>query len=188
MRRGFKSEANQISRLVRQELSLNRTDPLDVWRLAEHLSIPVVPLSTLSAKAPKAAAHFLRDETSAFSGMTVFDGHRRTIVFNDSHAPGRQVSNIAHELSHGLLLHAPTLALDDRGCREWDRSIEDEADWLSGALLLPEEAAVLIVQRGWSLEAAAEEYGVTPKMVQFRINVTGARKRVERKRAWRRRN
>ena len=62
----------------------------------------------------------------------------------------------------------------------WDNETEAEADWLSGALLISEEAALLIARRGWSMPQAAVHYGVTPKMVQYRVNVTGAIKRMQR--------
>ena len=182
MRHGFKSEANAIAREVRAELALYRTAPLDVWRLAKYLEIPVVPLSALHNAAPEAAMLFLNGGQEMFSGVTVFRGSRRTIVFNDAHALGRQSNDVGHELSHGLLLHTPAAAVDGRGCRVWDREAEDEANWLSGALLVPEEAALHIVRRGWSAREAAARYGVTPKLVQYRLNVTAARKRVRRMR------
>ena len=184
MRRGFKTEANAIASEVRAELSLPRTSPLNVWHLAEHLEIPVIPLSSFRRVAPDAARLFLNGGQGMFSGVTVFRGPRRTIVFNDAHAPGRQSSDVAHELSHGLLLHTPMAAIDGRGCRVWDKEAEAEANWLSGTLLVPEEAAILIVRRGWSKHEAAARYGVTPKMIQYRINVTAARTRVQRMR-WR---
>ena len=180
MRRGFKTEANAIAREVRAELSLAPSSPLNVWQLAEHLAIPVLPLSSLATTAPDAVHLFLAQEESVFSGVTVFEGSRRIIVFNDTHAKGRQASDVGHELSHGLLLHPPTPALDGSGCRLWDGDTEKEADWLSGALLVPEEAALLISYREWSLETASAKYGVTPKMVRFRLNVTGAKIRVQR--------
>ena len=182
MRRGFKTEANAIAREVRIELSLSRTSPLDVWRLAQHLGIPVIPLSSLRRTAPGAAKLFLNGGQRMFSGITVFRGSRRTIVFNDAHASGRQANDVAHELSHGLLLHTPKAAIDERGCRVWDREAEAEADWLSGALLVPEEAAMQIVRLGWSMREAATRYGVTPKLVQYRVNVTAALRRVQRMR------
>ena len=182
MRRGFKTEANAIAREVRAELFLSRISPLDVWLLAEHLEIPVIPLSSFHRAAPDAARLLLNGGQGMFSGVTVFRGPRRTIVFNDAHAPGRQANDVSHELSHGLLLHTPTAAIDGRGCRVWDREAEAEANWLSGALLVPEEAAIQIVQRGWSMREAAARYGVTQKMVQYRVNVTAARKRVQRMR------
>ena len=132
MRRGFKTEANAITREVRAELSLSHTSPLDVWQLAEHLDIPVTPLSSFHETAPSAWRHFLNGGQEMFSGVTVFRGIKRTIVYNDAHAPGRQANDIAHELSHGLLLHTPEVAIDGRGCRVWDSDVEAEANWLSG--------------------------------------------------------
>ena len=186
MRRGFKTEANAIACELRAELSLSGTSPLDVRRLAEHLYIPVIPLSSLHEAAPNAASLFLNGGEEMFSGVTVFRGPSRAVVFNDAHAVGRQASDIAHELSHGLLLHTPTAAVDGRGCRVWDSDAETEANWLSGALLVPEEATIHIVRSGWSMPEAAARYGVTPKMVTYRINVTAARKRVQRLRLIRR--
>ena len=180
MRRGFKTEANAIALEVRAELSLSRTSRLDVLLLAEHLDIPAIPLSSFHRTAPQAARLFLNGAQEMFSGVTVFRGPRRTIVFNDAHALGRQANDVGHELSHGLLLHTPTAAMDGRGCRVWDKEAEAEANWLSGALLVPEEAALQIVRRGWSLQEAAARYGVTPKMIRYRVNVTAARKRVQR--------
>ena len=66
MRRGFKSEANAIAREVWAELSLYRTSSLDVWRLAEHLDIPVIPLSSFHRTAPEAARLFLNGGQAMF--------------------------------------------------------------------------------------------------------------------------
>ena len=148
MRRGFKSEANAVAREVRDGLSIAHSAPLDMRRLAADLSIPVIALSDLRAIEPSAAELFMNDGEALFSGVTVFRGTHRTILVNDAHAKGRQASDIGHEIAHSLLLHTPTPALDERGCRVWDREVEDEADWLSGALLVPEEAALAIVRRG----------------------------------------
>ena len=72
--------------------------------------------------------------------------------------------------------------MDELGCRHWDQEMEDEADWLSSVLLVPEEAALFIVRRGWSIAEAATKYGVSGEMIQWRVNATGARKRVQRMR------
>ena len=180
MRRGFKTEANAIAREVRGELGLAPASPLDVRRLAEHLEIPMIPLSSLRETAPLAADLFLNDGQGMFSGVTVFHGNERTIVFNDAHVPERQASDVGHELAHGLLLHPPEPAVDGQGCRYWSRDVEDEANWLSGAMLVPEEAALSVIRRGWPLAVASDYYGVSQKMMRFRINVTGAVNRVRR--------
>lgn len=180
LRWGFKTEASDIAREVRTELGLLRSAPLDPWKLAEHLDIPVDGMSELSGDVRSAVAYFSVVDPSSFSAVTVFRGPRRIIVHNDTHSPGRQASNVCHETSHALLLHPPTPAIDDRGCRDWDPELEAEADWLCGALLVPEEATLSIVRRGMSISEAARAYGVSEKMMNFRTNVTAARTRIRR--------
>ena len=181
-RRGFKTEARNLAQETREELALTPFDKLDVYVLAESLAVPVLPLSAMEAEAP-AVRHLLTVEQEVFSAVTVFNGPRRTIVHNDGHAPVRQRSNLAHELAHALLHHPPTPALDAKGCRIWNQDIEDEANWLSGCLLIPEEAALAIAFGRQTAEAAALHFDVSPPMVRFRVNATGARRRAERARA-----
>ncbi len=178
VRRGFKTEANHIAREVRAELGLLFIDSLDPWALARHLEIPVVPLSSYGGLAADAVHHFLRVDRGAFSAVTVFDGPRRLIVYNDSHSPGRQASDLAHELAHALLLHRPGPALDQRGCRLWNPEQEEEANWLAGALLISEEAALQIARSGEPLDEAAKRCRVSQAMIKFRLNVTAALRRV----------
>jgi Zn-dependent peptidase ImmA (M78 family) len=186
-RRGFKTEVNEIAREIRRELGLRDADRLDPWKLAAHLAIPVVPLSSLRAEAPRAARLFRTVERDTFSAVTVFAGTERMIVYNDSHSRGRQASDIAHELAHALLQHPAAPVFDAHGCRNWDAALEDEANWLAAALLISEEAALAIALNGTSTEAAAVHYGVSKQMLQFRLNVTGARLRVRRARGYHRR-
>ena len=148
-RRGFKTEANATAGEVRAELKLGPLDPLDPFALARLLEIPVWSLTEMIERAPL-VKHLLHVEPEVFSAVTVFHGHARTIVHNDGHSLVRQNSNIAHELSHGLLLHPPTPAMDDRGCREWNEDIEDEASWLAGILLVTEEATIAIAKGQWT--------------------------------------
>ena len=181
LRRGFKSEANSIAREIRGELHLKPADPLDPWALAEHLTIPILPLSDLREDSPAMVRHFSRRDQAAFSAVTVFEGSSRLIVHNDSHSRGRQASNVAHELSHGLLLHPPVVPIDGRGCRDWHQGLELEANWLAGALLISDEAALLIARRRLTIAQAAEVYGVSEAMARFRLNVTAAVVRVRRR-------
>lgn len=180
MRYGFKAEATSLATEVRADLGLSPHDPLNPFRLAEFLEIPVLPLSSTSADG--AAYFFSAVEPGCFSGLTVFHGHQRLIIYNDAHAPGRCVSDIAHELSHGLLLHEPQPALDKRGFRYHDRAIEEEASFLAGALLVTDAVAFRIVRDGVPYPLAAQQLGVSDDMVRYRVNVTGAEKRVQRAR------
>jgi Zn-dependent peptidase ImmA (M78 family) len=181
LQRGFKTWANKVATEIRAELGLGPFVRLDPRQLADYLDIPVIDLSSLELDAP-AVKHLLTVEPSVFSAVTVFDGTRRTIIHNDAHAPTRQNSNVSHELSHGLLSHPPTPALDDTGCRVWNQDIEDEASWLAGCLLVPEGAALAIARKRWTIDEAAERFAVSEQMIRFRLNGTGAVARVQRAR------
>ncbi len=177
LRRGFKSEVNALVTSTRAELGLDVRAPLDVWQLAAQLGIPLVAISAYRVVEPEAVRFLMKIESGSFSAVTVFCGPRRLIVFNDGHARTRQASDLAHELAHALLHHTPHTAIDERGCRYWSAEYEEEANWLGGALLVPEEAALLVVRRRISLAEAARDYGVSVRMMQYRLNVTAANRR-----------
>lgn len=180
-RRGFKTEANDLATEIRSELGLGPFDPLNPRDLAAHLDVPIIGLSSFEESTP-VVRHLMHIEPDVFSAATVFKRTERTIVHNDGHAPARQNSNLSHELGHALLLHPPTPALDDKGCRNWNQDLEDEANWLSGILLVSEAATIAIAKGQWTLPSAAEHFRVSQQMIRFRLNATGALKRVARSR------
>ena len=188
LRWGFKSEAAALAKEVRAELGLGRLGRLDPRQLARNLNIHVVPLSDFVVTVPD-AEHFLSIERNAFSALTVFDGHRRMIVHNDSHSEPRQNSNLAHELAHALLRHEPATALDSgTGCRDWNGTKEEEAQWLAGELLVTSEVALAVARGQLTRKQAMNRLGVSEAMLNWRMNTTGAAKRVEREQAGRRAN
>ena len=106
------------------------------------------------------------------------------MVHNDSHSGPRQNSNLTHELAHGLLLHEPTPALDEMtGCRNFNSTNEEEANWLAGELLVTEEMALAVASGQFTQKDAERQLGVSPPMLRWRLNMTGAHKRVARARA-----
>lgn len=181
-RRGFKTEANEYARDFRRELDLQLYDPLCPWALAQHLAIPVKRLSDLATAIPDQVRLLMTTNESEFSAITVFDSTARMIVYNDAHHPTRQASNIAHELAHGVLGHPPTPPFNEVGCRHFDQRVEAEAEWLGPALLVSEEAALRIASNKIAVEQAAGMYKVSPKLMRFRLNVTGAFRRIARTR------
>lgn len=185
--RGFKSYANAIALDLRREMGLQPHQPMNPFGLASHLDVPVYPLSALSAECGEAVAFFCGDGEDLFSAVTIFRGHHRFIVHNDAHATGRVSSNVVHELSHALLRHEPHVAISSEGCRHWDRTIEEEADWLAGTILVPEAAALHIASMAIPVDQAAEVYNVSGPMMRYRLNVTGAYNRIARAARYRRR-
>ncbi len=184
-RYGFKAEAESLSLEIRAELSLGAHDRLDPRVLAEHLAIAVVDLSALLAHGASATSvrHFEGGGRSDFSAGTVFRGDRRIIVVNDSHALVRQASSLAHELSHVLLEHEPHRALSDNGCRRWTVQLENEADWMAGALLVPRDGALQVARDDVPLAQAAAHFGVSEQMMRWRLANTGALRQAQRERA-----
>jgi Zn-dependent peptidase ImmA (M78 family) len=173
-----KKHVTDLAYSVRDELGLGPFQRLEPKHLAEHLAIPLLPLSDVR-KINADAAYFMEKETNALSGLTIFDGNRRLIVFNDAHTPARQASDICHELGHGLLQHEPASALDVSGCRDWDQVMEDEAQWAAGALLVHELALVGALRSGRSQAQLAYQLGVSQEMIRWRINMTGAMRRAK---------
>jgi hypothetical protein len=168
-RRGFKAEANRIALRVRAQMGLSAIAPIDPALVCGHFDIVLLKLSELGCY----AARFVGVDRSAFSAVTVPCGPTTAIVHNDSHHPFRQRSNICHELAHCFLGHEYAPPLSEKGDRARDGSVEAEANFLAGALLIPNDAAVHIVRNG--LMASAQTlYGVSQQMLQYRLRVSGA--------------
>lgn len=180
LRRGFKTEANHLARELRHELGKAPWDPLCPWELAKLLEIPVISLTQLFKADMETVSCLLNEAQTEFSAISVFKGRRRVIVHNDAHHPYRQAANIAHELSHAILLHPPTPPFNDSGERNFSdkiKKLEEEASWLGPALLVSEEAALHIVKNNIKIPNACEIYNASKQLINMRLNVTGARKR-----------
>ena len=143
LRRGFKAEAERIAHAVREELGLAQTSALKCEQLCQHLGIPVISVPDLIASGASVnSVRCITAPSAKFSAMTVAVGTKRLIVFNPRHPAGRRANSLAHEIAHVILEHPLTPALGVGGCRRWDSTLEDEADWQAGALLVPREAAL----------------------------------------------
>lgn len=186
--RGFKAQAERLASAVREELGLTALDRLDPWLLADQRGVPVVPLSQLRAVVDVAwdagEGTDLDEDLDAVSAVTVTAGQRPLVVLNDGHRRTRQASSLAHELAH-LLLDHPARAIG--GGRRWEPELEQEADWLGGALLVPEEAARVCAIGGWSDRGVAQRFGVSQALARWRLDATGARRVAAHVRAKRRR-
>ncbi len=187
LRRGFKSEAEDLAELVRAELDLGVLDRLDCYVLAETWGIPIVTLGELREDGAKEESiKRLLGPAAGFSAATVCVGYRRLIVYNPRHSTGRIANSLAHELSHHILEHEPAPAIGIGGCRHWNGAQESEADWLAGALLVPRESALAWLRRSNDYEPGAQHFGVSLELFTWRANHTGAARQIAYARARRR--
>ena len=99
LRRGFRKEAEEYAVEFREELGLKEHEPLDPFRLAERLAIPVCALSKHPAISRETKEYFQGPGNSTFSATTLVDGIYSEIIHNDFQHPNRQHSNITHELA-----------------------------------------------------------------------------------------
>lgn len=180
LRRGFKADAERIAELVRRDLGLEPLDRIDCFALAEAWGIPVVSLGELREDgASESSIGRLMSAETAFSAATVVVGHRRLIVYNPRHEPGRRASSLAHELAHVILEHEAAPAIGVGGCRHWEGRQEAEADWLGSTLLVPRAGALAWMLQSDDVGAGARNFGVSVELFRWRINHTGVVREVQ---------
>jgi len=181
VRRGFKTEAKRLALELRAELSLNAHVPFDPYAFADACGIAVVKLSSLDGVARD---HFLKADGSALSGALIPVATGAVILENDAQPATRRRTTMCHELAHVVLEHefAVSLAADERKCG-LGRDQEQEADWLSGEVLIPYEGALRLARANASDEDAAQAFDVSLAIARWRMNHSGARTVIDRTRA-----
>lgn len=188
-RRGFKSWCENTSAALRSELKLGPADALDPWKVAAHLDIVVWRLEEITG-IPAECVTTLRADSDSWSAATVSVGIRHAVILNSAHSPARMNSDFMHELSHLLLAHTPSrVDVSNDGIlllSTYDRAQEEEANWLSGALLLPRDALFNIRQKRLTNQAACRMYGCSQDMLTFRLRVTAVDLQLQRSRPRRR--
>lgn len=189
-RRGFKTWAERTSQRVRQKLKLSSDSPIDPFKLAELVGVPVVSPNDLTDLGDEVRRRLLTDHRDCWSAITVTDGHGYLIVVNAAHAQTRLHSNLAHEIAHIILGHEPSMMFmspsSGTALRTHNEEQEEEANWLAGCLLLPREALIVIRRTRMADEDACAQYGVSARMLRFRFNVTGVDVQMRRARGFRR--
>lgn len=157
-------------------MGLSAHDRLEPEVVCEHFEIDLIAMTDLDCD----TSFFAGVSSDEFSAVTVPCGSRTAIVHNDTHHPNRMRSNICHELAHCFLGHECVPPLNEDGARNHDGGIEAEANFLGGCLLIPNEAANLIVASGQA-HAAHLTYGVSRSMLNWRLRVSGAHVRHQRR-------
>ena len=182
LRRGFKSEAERISKDLRVQLGKFEADPLAPHEVAQLLGIEIragdelIPLERFKE---------LEDlQPGAFFACTLKpSSDRMVIVHNPLYSQSRRNSDVTHELAHTLLGHELSRIekIGDLTFRSCDSVQEEEAGWLSGSLLLPRALLLKEVGRGQEARSIAEKYKVSEDMARYRIRVTGVERQLARR-------
>ena len=174
LRRGFKSEAERIARDVRTELGMKAAQSVEPEVLAKLLGIEVRAGDELIPR--ERFSELENIQPDSFSACTLRPSpDRLVVVYNPLSAESRRRSDVAHELAHALLDHdlSRVERLGDVTFLSCDPTQEEEASWLSGCLLLPRTLLLAEVRRGSGAKDIAKKYGVSERMAQYRLDVTG---------------
>jgi Zn-dependent peptidase ImmA (M78 family) len=183
-RRGFKTSSEETALKIRRKLQLAPTAPIDPAAIAEVLAVPILKPEELNELPDNVRGRLQRENSDAWSAITVSDGKNHLIVLNPTHASTRNNSSLAHEIAHLILGHEPSImfVMPQSGIalRTHNKEQEDEANWLAGCILLPRDALLQIRRLGLTDAQVCTEYGVSPAMFRFRINATGVDVQVRR--------
>jgi len=176
-RRGFKTAAEETALKIRRKLDLPSTARVFPEEVANLLKISILKPEELPDLPSNVRERLQLEHSDAWSAITVSNGKSHLIVLNPTHAPTRTNSSLAHEIAHILLGHEPSIMFvmpqSEIVLRTHNKEQEDEANWLSGCILLPREALLRARRLSLADDQICTDYGVSPKMLRFRVNATG---------------
>lgn len=183
LERGFKAWSERTSIAIRKELDLTVDDPLPPQMLANYLDIQLLTPRDFPGLTAEELDQLLFVDPSGWSAVSIPLETGPIIIFNPCSSKGRQASDVLHEIAHVILNHRPATILylfdaDQKngvefGLRSFDPKQEDEASWLGWTLLLPREGLVNSLKCGRNAEQIADHYGVSKKLAEYRLNITG---------------
>jgi IrrE N-terminal-like domain len=184
LERGFKSWAERTAAGLRDDLSLSSEDSLEPRQLAAYLQVELRTPDDIDGLPDATKRQLLVIDPSGWSAVTIERGKATLIIYNPTHSVGRQASDITHELAHLILGHKPsTLIISNDGhliMRSYDQKQEDEANWLAWALLLPRETLLYCKRIQLGTAQIAQRFGVSEKLVNYRLRITGVEAQLRR--------
>ena len=179
-RRGFKTWCENAAKGFRRDLSLSIQLPLDPRNLAKHLNIRIwtpEEVADLGGLDDQHLEQLLVHDPNSWSAVTVVLPKAKLIILNSKHTPERQNSDIMHELSHIVLEHKPSrVDMTHEGLMildTYDKTQEEEANWLSGSLLVPRDGLLIVLSQNSCNKAASTHFAVSSQMIIYRRRVTG---------------
>lgn len=188
MRRGFKTQAEQISETLRKSQNLTVLDKFEpkpflqslgvvVWTPAEVPGLEVSHLEQLTVKDP-----------DSWSGVAIRSGEQTVIIVNSAHPVTRQANTLMHEWAHMELRHKPNRVDRSEGglllLSDYPAEFEEEADWLAASVLLPRAGLVNCKGRGMHNDDIARHYGVSSELANWRVRMTGVERQISARRRY----
>ena len=174
LKRGFKTWCERTALNYKKELEIGKQDPMKAVALAEHLRVKLLTPQDIPELSDADRRVLLNEESDAWSAVTLCKGNKHIVIYNPCRVNGRRSNDIMHELSHIIIGHkAQTMHSFEAGIflRHYDKSQEEEADWLAGTLLLSRDTLFKIAFSMPIVSAITAITGETALVVQEALEV-----------------
>ena len=136
----------------------------------------------------KSLWRLINHDSDSWSAVTIRHDDTKLSIVNSAHAETRRRSSLSHELAHIILEHElGRIDLSREGhllLSSYEREQEDEAEWLSGALLVPRAGLLIACRSTRDLRSLANRFGVSVDMLNWRLRMTGFATQARRARNW----
>jgi hypothetical protein len=166
---------------LRKLLNLAISDALDPWQLAPKVGLTVFDgHAALRAVSEDASRHLLGLGRSKWSGGVYpcpLPDNTYLCILNPTHSTRRNKITLMEEIVHIHVNHKPSgliLLEDGIRIRSYDKAQEEQAFGIGAAALLPWKSFFDRVNGGCSLDELADDFDVTPDLIEYRIKITGA--------------
>ncbi|HZD52429.1 MAG TPA: ImmA/IrrE family metallo-endopeptidase [Woeseiaceae bacterium] len=182
MQRGFKSGCEQASRRYRKRLGVSLQDPLPYRQLAHELDVLLWTPADVPGLDEDTVRQLAVTGAGSWSAVTVRLDGKHVVVVNSAENENRIPRNVVHELAHIILGHsASRVDISEDGhlwLSTYGQDQEQEADWLSAALLLPRDGLLPAWARHRNVRAVATQFRVSHELARWRLNMTGVVRQV----------
>jgi len=177
MRRGFKAHSERLSLETRNSLGLRPDEAIDPISLVESKGCLVWMPNEVPGIDPEHLAQLTVGDPDSWDAVTIKEGDCTVIVVNDTRPAPRRANTIMHEWAHLELRHKPSRVDEfENGLlllSDYPKELEDEADWLSGAMLAPRDGLVSLRRRGFNNDQIRTEFGISIELATWRLRMTG---------------
>jgi len=164
---------------IRSFAGVKLSERLDPYLLARCARLHVISLDDVQNLSAEVRAQLLEADPGSWSGgasQPLPDGSR-LVILNPTHGPERRAVTLMEEVCHIFLGHNPNrLDVPVQGAkasfRDYNRADEEEAYAVGAAALLPYHVLRLALERNWPVEEIAQRYGVSRRLVEYRLQVS----------------
>jgi Zn-dependent peptidase ImmA (M78 family) len=160
-------EYERIAMTIRESVGVDNYSPFDPFALADQLNAVI-----------KYDDEF--DPKDWSGGAKVLPNGKAFLYLNSKSTKERMNATIVHELIHIIRKHQPA-SIGSDGLNNYDRTQEQEATQVAGAVLLPMRIVARAVWRSENIIQLANKYGASVELFEMRVKTLGLWKQYQEK-------